>query len=112
MLVYRVENERGIGPYLSFSPLLEDMGKAHADRGHPDPYDDGITGMMASEYCAVRSLEDAQTWFDGYGEVLDEAGFELNVWEAQDVTEGVAQVVFRKDTARVVASYPIMEYIR
>lgn len=119
MLVYRVENENGNGPYMAFNPALYAMREDHgtwypdpADDPHPNPYGDGLGGMYADEYSAVQSPEAAQTWFEGYGEVLHEAGFELTVWDAQDVRCGQKQVVFRKDTAKQVASYPIMEYIR
>lgn len=112
MLVYRVENENGNGPYMAFAPVLAEMSAAHGDAEHPTPDEEGMRCIFADEYCAVQSLEGAQAWFEGYGEVLDEAGFELTVWDAQDVRCGKKQVVFRKDTARMVASYPIMEYIR
>lgn len=115
MLVYRVENENGTGPYLSFHPLLDQMRNEHAMQGddpRPTPDWDGIDDIDADEYSAVQSPEAADEWFWGHGKVLDEAGFELTVWDAQDVRCGGKQVVFRKDTARMVASYPIMEYIR
>lgn len=120
MLVYRVENENGNGPYVGGAhDLLWLMREDHntfyddpADDPHPGPRDDGIDWMAADEYSALASPEAAQTWFEGYGEVLHGAGFELTVWEAQDVRHGSKQVVFRKDSARMVASYPIMEYIR
>lgn len=120
MLVYRVENEKGTGPYIGGAlEILWVMREHHStfyddpeDDPHPGPSEDGIPWMMADEYSAVQSPEAAQAWFEGYGEVLDEAGFEMTVWDAQDVRCGGKQVVFRKDTARMVASYPIMEYIR
>lgn len=113
MLVYRLENERGNGPYMGFSPLLAEMGlRHHGDADHPTPEQEDMWSMDAHEYCAVPSLKGAQEWFKGYGEVLDEAGFELTVWDAMDVRRGEKQVVFRKDTARLVASYPVLEYIR
>lgn len=115
MLVYRVENERGIGPYLSFDPALEEMRLEHAMSGddpRPTPDWDGIDDMDADESSGFQTAQRAENWFGGYGAVLDEAGYELTVWEAQDVREGRTQVVFRKDTAKQVASYPIMEYIR
>jgi hypothetical protein len=85
--IYRVENERGCGPYrdplLSTKQemLLSNMWERHIRATHPDPEHDNLTDRSVREMCAFTSIEALRAWFKGFGSILSECEFVVNVYK-------------------------------
>lgn len=76
MLVYRVENREGNGPY-SFI----DFSHGNTDT-HPTPGNDGIAFVGFEAFCGFSTMEKFRNWFSYDDRVrLKEAGFHLATYE-------------------------------
>jgi hypothetical protein len=107
MIVYRVEDHLGEGPYGDFrdrfkQTLSEELRTSHAlSSRHPGPYEDKLTRFLTQSPHAVfgfDSIDKAMMWFDGYWDDLHEAGFELKTFETTTYQLGSSgkQLVFIK----------------
>lgn len=76
---------------------------------HPSPYDeDALDNTIGTgEYCCFTSASALRQWFEGYGGLLDRAGYEVVVFQVdkQDVRQGKFQSVFRKALATRLLSF-------
>lgn len=64
MLVYRVENRHGEGPYRSSGNNLGDY--AYCEHAHPEPMEDGMVGtgrFSRNLHFGFKSLIQLQEWF-------------------------------------------------
>ena len=112
MIVYRVENEEGKGPYRDRSPseFRDDMVDRHSCcPDHPLPEDDGLLAIhklgLEISY-GFSSLESLHEWFSEYElEMLYNEGYVIQTYEASEVHKGEHQVVFAKQTAVYVGEY-------
>lgn len=126
MLVWRIQcSATGDGPYIKgyrqhnlprrLWADLEHMSYAHSsdwrtgeDR-HPSPDDEtGLDNTISSdEFCCFTSASALRQWFEGYGRLLDKAGYEVVVFQVdkQDVRQGKFQSVFRKAQATRLMSF-------
>lgn len=105
-VVYRVEDSKGSGPYMSHYNLME-MSIKHSDSKHPEPFDDDMdsTENFTADYvCGFSSVSKAKQWFKGFRRLLDKKGFKLSVYEVPEehVMRGRRQVVFKKDGAKLL----------
>ncbi len=106
MLVYRIENEVGNGPYRRTVEGLRPCNVCILQtekHNHPLPFTDGIE-LEQSDFCGFQSLESLYTWFDGYIEKLQQDGFYIAIYKLKKkfVKIGKTQIGFRRDCARLV----------
>lgn len=118
MLVYRIENQEGWGPWLS--DAIEHYNDARVygpdPYEHPGPRDireyntklygffNDKTNDVSDFIFGVQSKELLLTWFPcqkGRKE-METWGSEIKVYETEDVFEGLFQCVFNKHTAKLV----------
>ena len=109
MLIYRIENKRGQGPYCSKhkdQALRNWLCSRHFDaEKHPAPDDDGIDDWTRSHKCGFSSLKKLKAWFNTEElNVLYEAKFDIVKYEVdkKDVLVGKKQVMFNRRKARRV----------
>lgn len=112
MIVYRVEDEHGNGPYVArvrgyngprtraaerLGRLLRDQ-HGWGDHDHPSPAEDGIAVPEHRDtyVCGFASLDQATQWFAGWGERLYTGGYDLMAYDVPDehVRVGDRQVMF------------------
>lgn len=97
MKVYRVGHSVALdvgfpsGPYTCRGVPSADvarmwgMASAHMGGTHPSPYADSLLGgISAAERCAFDSIDALNRWFDGFGDALADAGFEVWTYEVPD----------------------------
>jgi hypothetical protein len=103
MLVYRVEDDKGCGPYRGDNHV-DGMGEKHSDSDHPAPGDDGLPFLPADTmHCGFASLDQFKAWFDQHDRWdLGVNGFRLCVFESDLVDHGDKQVMFHRERARLV----------
>ena len=110
MLVYRVENGKGEGPYRHGYP--EKLGihydwrhKADALR-YPHPYNDGIhlPALTVNHSFGFKSVGDLHNWFADAFQALDRYGFRVCTYEVpeSDVLMGIKQLAFDSSRAERV----------
>lgn len=120
MLVYRIENADGEGP---FSGSSRDEYMRHGyTKGDvcwyegPGPYDDArdtswetyMNFSMANKVCGTPSLATLRRWFR-VPEVLGLMGFKITLWRVADDEVGwfTYQCVFDRARAELVATYDL-----
>lgn len=102
MLVYRVEDSEGRGPYRKRAGYVHEWSKdenGHNDYNHPSPYQDGLPGMwdMESYICGFKSKAQLKAWFSEEElSNLEALGFSIKTFEVpkSDVKVGGKQVIF------------------
>ena len=106
MLIYRVEDESGVGPYRMTAmrtaqqkALASLLGSAHnLSETHPLPSKDGMEQVWFQRHIlyGFTSIEAAREWFAGFETDLAETGYSLNVMNVPDalVVQGVKQCGF------------------
>ena len=114
MLVYRVENTLGQGPYSYDAHFSKNyvMMRRHSDSRHPGPYHykSLLSGISKSEYCGFNSIDNARKWFAGFIRSLDAEGFHLSVYESSSARVGrFGQTLFVKSEARFVRRMTLRE---
>lgn len=118
MIIYRVEDETGNGPYATGGPhQVPHMGWEHTnDRNHPSPQEDmGVDSVGTRvfrpwvHFCGGHSLQQLATWFEGWVEKLKEHGHTVAVYEVSEefVIHGKYQIAFERNAARLVHRMPI-----
>ena len=99
MIVYRVENEDGKGPYEGTCDWSLWQTRDHVEPSHPGPKDDGIDIEMEVDYCGFASFGQLRDWFESEELVmLRKLGFKVRRIRVprSRVKFGKKQVVFRK----------------
>ena len=109
MLIYRIENKRGQGPYCSKHKdqyLRCWLCDRHSDiEKHPSPDEDGIYEWKRVHKCGFSSLRKLKAWFNKEElKALYEAKFDIVRYEVdkKDVLVGQKQVMFNRRKARRV----------
>ena len=121
MLIYRVENENGIGPYWSYQFDWDHEGSDYPCAFEDEPLarfakENGAEERLVGEFFdslgmvyAFSSIELYERWFNEEERIeLSLEGFTLNVYEIPDQFEneffvvGDTQMLFRKDKAQLV----------
>lgn len=110
--MFRVEDAAGAGPYVDNedNPALAHMFAVHGDADHLDPFDDDLLdGIYPDEVCGFPTLCALETWFEGYDDVLHEAGYKIAVYttELQTVRYGKKQAVFVRGSNPPVRIMPM-----
>lgn len=122
MIVYRVENDNGRGPYrpgwnqdnidlsIDQSILATEIGNAHNDDNlRPAPWIDGIKNWDFDDLYEPRfgfmSIGELIQWFDGWLDFLELYGYSFRAFEIEDqyVIVGKRQVVFDYVHAKLLA---------
>lgn len=87
MLVYRVEDENGNGPYRCIGrteaeiELARTLCAAHTDSAHPTPLEDFRYHVSSMHVCAFTCLDALLIWFDGFLEDLHNTGHNIKVYD-------------------------------
>lgn len=118
--VYRVENRKRIGPYLSAGKsgeqlqLALELNQAHSDDAHPS-----VVGIMQAlptykngnprGKCAFGNLAALKEWFDGFLPNLERAGYVIGEYLARERVELDSQIVFNPTLARRLREFSISE---
>lgn len=110
VLVYRLENKQGIGPYQSQHKYHRHLNRQSIDTGHPGWMDDNIITQIWTtskvifrgerEYRAgFTTLDQLQGWFAGHLNQLLKAGFIIKLYciEGKDViySKSGKQIAFK-----------------
>lgn len=104
MIVWRVENKEGFGPYQA----LDDYGWDHQNQDHqPRPWDDlDFDGHEIRDYrFGFSSQEQMQAWFgDKDRAFLASHGFELVLYDVPPdaILTGEKQVAFKRDQSTLI----------
>lgn len=106
MLVYRIENDNGVGPFVAgddwdFYPLDYHPGQAFMDFPRPD--DDGLLFEEDIHKCGCASLRQLIHWFPKpVRTMLTERNYKLVVLDIPDerVQVGQYQVIFEAEGSR------------
>lgn len=115
MRVWRIENDAGEGPYCATAgPVSNAEGyritHAHADSGHPSPWDDGMDEFRRHQHvCGLPTLCSVREWFAGWFDPMHSQGFRLSVYDVpgEAVLVGGRQVAFDRDKAKRVKSFSL-----
>lgn len=115
MLVYRVEDKNGFGPYLHSGAVTDaqcDLGmellEVHDTSRHPAPMEDFNYKVLIGDKCAFTTLDALVGWFtkpENYLPELDEAGFSTCVYEVSEVIGGhtdTKQCVIPREADRIL----------
>ena len=108
MLVYRVENANGLGPYqyaLEAFSGAGDMCSAHGDKRHPGPWhpESDLNGINSREFCGLDSPQALLEWFYDFLVDLDADGFHVSVYSTEEVRVGrYGQALFPMADAELV----------
>ena len=99
MIIYRVENERGMGPYSGEFATYDEVGLPFkGSPKHPAPYDDGLSDPRLVDRFGFRDLLQLVDWFDLWLDGLESAGFRvvrINTWKRY-VIFGNKQLMFEE----------------
>lgn len=123
MIVYRIEDSKGRGPYRrnDVKHVLPGWDACDFNYRHPCPMDDhGLRewwldlghGMQRESYvCGFRDIKQLVDWFhkQEWMDRLQEAGYSLTTYEvdAQTVQFGDSQLMFVQGDARLVEKLPL-----
>lgn len=79
--VYRYENNKGEGPYWQkFTDSLVEMYNKHNGDDYPGWLQDFEVKNNPDYISGCNSLESLDKWFDGYKELLNEAGYDIKTY--------------------------------
>jgi hypothetical protein len=120
MLLYRYENNNGIGPYMApFCGITSKLNDFHNDSSHPSIYEDfkehiysgKLYGGRFWDYLsACTSIEAFKKWFEGFHGVLHEHGFKPFVFSIKDssLIMGVSceQALFKRFDGVIIGQVP------
>lgn len=107
MLVLRVENPSGVGPYNGERwnielPYTEWHVTPMKDKGidrYPEP----------DEFCGFTGMSQLKQWFAGYFKGLHESDYRLSLYRCpkESVTIGEKQVIFNRSDAKKVREFSL-----
>lgn len=104
MIIYRVENKDGDGPYIKGFTLMWDNSRQSRET-NPSPQEDPtLANAIASQGINVsqfrfgfKTLEQLEQWFSAEELArLKALGFEVKQVQAQLVIEGDSQILFKR----------------
>lgn len=104
VIVYRVEDPHGLGPY-NMSAQASHLCWWGGDLHHPGPHEDGIGRTIYWEHFGFESAQHVIDWFyqdDDPAEELESLGLSVTVWETDQVRYGGRQLVFDRENAKLV----------
>ena len=104
MILYRIENRHGDGPFARNGPIWDINREWSSKTGHPCPYDDLGRSSRPSEVCAVNSRSLFRHWFPtGVRRKLRASGYRLALYIADDtqVEHGIYQSLVCKSAEKV-----------
>ena len=114
MLIYRVEDSAGRGPYIGQPEPVDCRSSKALSRHsnsltHPAPYSDGIS-ISQGEYCGFESMDKLRRWFWGDIEWLRKKKFHVSIYRIDEghVKIGMKQVVFNRKRAELVSTIDFM----
>jgi len=99
MIVYRIENKKGRGPYDGARDWSLWQTRDHVEPTHPGPKDDGIDFESGVDYCGFSSFKKLRDWFESEELVrLRRLGFRVRRISVprSKIKVGKKQVVFRR----------------
>jgi len=101
MLVYRVENKNGVGPYTGIRGIRHVLGRKHGRGGvhlRPLPQDDGITmEHHTALVCGFCTMTQLRYWFTPRDlRILADLGYTIRTYHTEDVLVGGKQIMFLK----------------
>ncbi|PCJ96759.1 MAG: hypothetical protein COA52_00700 [Hyphomicrobiales bacterium] len=122
MIIYRVQNSAGAGPYTSGWHPPSTKSNVFINDVHPDPYDDDLLFAFLENKniydfkFAFYSLKQASEWINGWSNVsiheLSDVKFKFYSLEidSDDVIAGEKQCIYHKNsTIEIINSVPLME---
>jgi hypothetical protein len=104
MLVFRVENNSGVGPYTSGAVDTIDYSRLFSPRC-PGPLNDGIRRTDEDDHFAFKDVSQLRKWFiKRIRGNLTKKGFSMAIYRVPDklVKHGKRQVVFKKSRSRLL----------
>lgn len=107
MIVYRIENDDGEGPYNCEKewPLQYKMRNEHSTNERPNVYVDGCY-IGSNGLSGFDSLDRLLWWFDGWVEHLENCGFRTSAYKVDkdyvQMSESGKQLTFEPYRARFV----------
>lgn len=108
MLVYRVENKKGIGPY-RMAITAEFLHHHNDSNNHPTP---SLYIYGPDLFFGFKSLSQTFNWFD-YDDcqMLESNGFFLTTWRVHEdaVFYDDCQITFVRKQAKLIESKPIFQ---
>jgi hypothetical protein len=111
MIVYRVENNKGCGPFFEVWNIVD---KSIYDELYK--YSRYLTtlpcptkAMAQGKHFACRSLEELSKWFmcDEHCDLLTSNGFHISIYNVKTVLRGQMQISFVKKNAKLVDTLPL-----
>jgi len=112
MIIYRVENNQGIGPFNNYLVNNENFTEEQIDylNGLPLPSsDNGIKEISFDirydfKYCGTHTTDLLITWFYEVADILFKHEYEVVAYELpdEDVIIGEYQCIFKKERARKI----------
>jgi hypothetical protein len=123
-LIYRVENDAGVGAFEGISwddydKMIARHPRLQSASDFPTPsYDPGLERRIARRlidfdgYCGCRSLHQLRRWFpQRVLSILEDNGMQLTLWEVPRnlVAYGWKQVLFARDAATCLDNRPVAE---
>lgn len=108
MVVYRVENKAGVGPFthgigfrakgVMFPGVASDCGRRSIDPNY---------------LCGCSSMEELEKWFGDIPVHLEQKGFTINSYEVEDihVLRGQHQVAFDSTKAKLLSNHSVLELL-
>jgi hypothetical protein len=113
MMIYRVENSVGAGPYScewdeEYASVINVSMNSVGFESHPVPSDDGIYDLSKDEFFGFVSIEQLSAWFPGLVQNLNKlSNWRISTYEVDQryVKEGESQVAFNRSMARTKGKY-------
>lgn len=94
MIVYRVENKAGLGPYCSDWFGQNWICNSHDFADHTPNAINDVLGFEDGMLCGFNHLKDLETWFRGWLDLLIFAGFRVVEYNVIGIIEGDCQICF------------------
>lgn len=103
MIVYRIENDNGVGPYCSARVMLTMLRQHNADRvNHPVGYVDGIDWSDDGVY-GFDNIQKLRDWFRGFVAPLMREGYSIVKYDVPDhhvrMSQSKLQLTFDRSEA-------------
>lgn len=108
MLVYRIQDKDGYGPFSNgFYATTSKFKKHNDDQIHPTPFEEGLLdkdNIDKDYHCGFSSKNRLNKWFTGIQKELTAGGFVIAVYQVdqQHVKRGETQLVFRKSKSKFI----------
>lgn len=115
MLIYRVENQDGRGPFHKVYEIMDEESHIVYDgyldqmfgdySRHPPPTDE----MVSRGVFGCSTLESLAEWFDhsDVRKMLTAVGFSISIYKVKNVMHGINQVSFAKKNAKLINILPL-----